>query len=94
MKALFPASVAVFAVAMISFAQADVSTRYKFVAADDAAASNVCVVAAQEGYAAAKAKAAKEGLELDTVFCNGRNVEHFARRYSRVNKVDVANASL
>ncbi len=93
MKAIITTAIVSLA-AIAGSANADVSTRYKFVAADQAQESNVCVVAAQNGYQAAQNVASKAGLEVDNLFCNGRNVERFARKYSRVSKVATANASL
>lgn len=80
--------------AFAGVAQAEVSTRYKFVAADQAAESSVCVVAAKDGYAAAKDEAAKVGLKARDVICNTKSLSRFARKYNSVNKVDVANVSL
>lgn len=69
-----------------STASAEVSNRYKFVAKDTAPETNICLIAAQEGYSAARSAAKEQGIHPirlnSEVICNGVKVSTFARRYS------------
>ena len=93
MKTLFTTTIISVATLFAGVAQADVSTRYQFVAADRATESSICVVAAQNGYAAARTQAYKKGLEVKQLECNGKTVASFSRQYINVAKVELANAS-
>lgn len=86
MKALFTIASLSIVTLFAGLAQAEVSTRYKIVAADEATETNLCVVAATEGYKTARKEAAQQGITLrktaNQVTCNGKDIYRFARQYS------------
>lgn len=64
------------------------SVNADFYAADKAPESQICLAAAQSGFAAAKAKAKSLGVKyvanLSSTMCNGVNVKKFATQQSKV----------
>lgn len=73
------------AVAVMSFNTAAVSNNYQFVGQDESSATNLCLLAAQQGYASAKQFARIEqrlkSAEFDAIECNGQGIRSFARTY-------------
>lgn len=98
MKALITTAVVSFATLFTGLAQAEVSTRYKIVAADQAPESNLCVVAATQGIQTARKQAFQQGLDLqDTraIQCNGKDIYRFSRQYrGKAFTTGVASASV
>ena len=58
-------------------------TNYRFVKANDAKESDVCVVAATEGYSAARKFASHTELSNRTLTCNGLSLKAFAKKYAQ-----------
>ena len=82
-----------FTVALFSSQASALSTDYKFVGIDKTSETNVCVVAAKEGFEAAQ-KAAKLApdynlYDLEATSCNGVNIKRFARKYQQ-NNIELA----
>jgi hypothetical protein len=76
------------AIAAFSFNATAASTNYKFVGQDESSATNLCVVAATQGYTAAKRIGRiEQGLvdvEFDTITCNGQRIRTFAKSFEAV----------
>ncbi len=86
MKTMHKTVLIALATVFTSLAHAEVSTRYQVVAVDDAPETKLCMVAAAEGFEAARQYAQKTGFDLDKssheVLCNGKSVYRFSKRYS------------
>lgn len=76
-----------FAVALFSSQAFALSNDFKFVAIDETSATNVCLVAAEQGLEAAQKVAKKAGnynlYDLQATSCNGVNIKRFARKYKQ-----------
>ena len=63
------------------------SSDFKFVPANDSQPTNLCVIAAQDGIAAAKRVARQAGIFSDIAFnmteCNGQNIRRFAAQFKQ-----------
>ena len=83
---------ALFTFALFSSQASALSSDFKFVGIDKTSATNVCLIAAEEGFNAAQ-KAAKQApdynlYDLEATSCNGVNIKRFARKY-KLNTVEV-----
>jgi len=72
-------------VLFLSTAQASTSNA-KFIAKNSTLETNLCLIAAQDGFNAAKKEAAKSTL-LHNVKCNGLNIKAFAKMYKSTQPV-------
>jgi hypothetical protein len=79
--------VSIVAALLVTF-QASASENTKFVAVDQTLESNLCVVAAKEGYNAAKDTAKTfssfNKQEFNAIVCNGKRIFHFAKYYENI----------
>ncbi|MBW8190363.1 hypothetical protein K0504_04880 [Neiella marina] len=90
MKSIF--AVAATTVALLS-TPALANTSLKFVAANEAVESQVCVAAATQGLQAADTLGKELGLnkfQTRNVVCNGRQISDFARKYKNVDAKDAS----
>lgn len=78
--------------ALLLTPQAFASENTKFVAVDQTLESNLCVVAAKQGYNAAmdtaKTFSSFNKQEFNAIVCNGKRIFHFARQYQNAKQAE------
>jgi len=82
------------ALAALFTAQSFAATDTKFVALDQTLETNLCVIAAKQGYQAAKDTAAQfenfNKSQFKATVCNGVNIQHFASQFEKAKQEVVA----
>ncbi len=86
MKTLYTSLLVAIPALVSTMAHAEISTRYQVVAVDQAPETKLCMIAATDGFEAARKAALTEGYDLDKsstdFLCNGKSVYRFSKTYS------------